>query len=319
MVWIRYAELPDSASGRGRAPGLEGVRFVPHRGDLPRYGVAMPDPTVHLRRLVELGLNRYEAKAYLALLLRESFAAAELAAQAGIPRQRIYDVLGSLVQRGLAHDLPGRVTRYSATDPGTAIDGLIGAQRRELDELASQAEDLAASLRPTWTRGQDETAPLDYVEVLRDPAMLSTRLQELVQEATRELLTLAKPPYALEDDPAGLAATRRIAEAGGDVRCVYEPAILDDAALVEEALAFIDEGEGARVVDHVPMRLCLSDSSRVLCSLTDPVVGGLTSTTILIDHPALAASLRLSFETLWAAGEPFEQALERRGSVGQIA
>ena len=85
----------------------------------------MADLNVHVHGLVELGLTRYEAKAYLTLIQRESYAASELAIEAGIPRQRIYDVLNSLVSRGLARDWPGPVTRYAATDPAGAIEGLL--------------------------------------------------------------------------------------------------------------------------------------------------------------------------------------------------
>ncbi|NOZ88332.1 MAG: hypothetical protein GXO15_00200, partial [Crenarchaeota archaeon] len=54
------------------------------------------------RQLRELlGLSGYEARAYLALL-RGARRAREVAREAGIPPQRVYDVLGRLEQRGLA-------------------------------------------------------------------------------------------------------------------------------------------------------------------------------------------------------------------------
>ena len=95
----------------------------------------MADLNVHVHGLVELGLTRYEAKAYLTLIQRESYAASELAIEAGIPRQRIYDVLNSLVSRGLARDWPGPVTRYAATDPSGAIERLLTVQRQALTGL----------------------------------------------------------------------------------------------------------------------------------------------------------------------------------------
>ncbi|KOG86247.1 TrmB family transcriptional regulator, partial [Streptomyces varsoviensis] len=47
--------------------------------------------------LVALGLARYEARVYLALVARESYTAAEVAREADVPRQRVYDVLDALV------------------------------------------------------------------------------------------------------------------------------------------------------------------------------------------------------------------------------
>jgi HTH-type transcriptional regulator, sugar sensing transcriptional regulator len=272
----------------------------------------MADPNVHVHGLVQLGMTRYEAKAYLTLIQRESYAASELASEAGIPRQRIYDVLNSLVSRGLARDWPGPVTRYAATDPEAAVDRLLAVQRKALAGLETHSTELAANLRDTWVSGREETAPLDYVEVLRDPGMVGARFLDLQREAEHALLTFSKSPYAMSTNRVGLAATRRIVEAGGDVRCIYEPSILDNPAVVAETLEFINAGEGARVAEEVPMKLCLADGHRALFSLTDPIAGALTSTNILVEHPALASSLQCAFEAIWALGEPFEEALERR-------
>ncbi len=280
----------------------------------------MADLGSHVHGLVELGMTRYEAKAYLTLIQRESFAASELAIEAGIPRQRIYDVLNSLVSRGLARDWPGPVTRYAATDPQAALERLLGVQRQALAGLERKSAELADTLRTTWESGRAETAPLDYVEVLRDPGLLGARFLDLQREAERELLTFVKAPWANPSNPAGLESTRRIVAAGGDVRCVYEASVLDQPETVAETLLFIQAGEGARVAEEVPMKLCLADGQRSLFSLTDPIAGGLTSTNILVEHPSLTSSLRAAFEAIWAVSTPFELALERhtKASAGSI-
>ena len=172
--------------------------------------------------------------------------------------------------------------------------------------------DLADTLRETWTSGRAETAPLDYVEVLRDPGLLGARFLDLQSEAERELLTFTKAPYAMPSNQVGLEATRRIIAAGGECRCIYEPAIFDSPDVLAETWEFIRAGEQARVAVEVPMKLCLADGQRALFSLTDPIAGGLTSTNILVEHRALASTLRTAFEATWAVSEPFEQALQRR-------
>ena len=54
------------------------------------------------RRLQQLGLNAYEARSYMVLLGHPKFKALELAARAHVPRQKIYEVLDSLVEKGFA-------------------------------------------------------------------------------------------------------------------------------------------------------------------------------------------------------------------------
>ena len=81
------------------------------------------DTARHVARLTKLGLTTYEARAYVALVRRDSFTAAQVARQADLPRQRIYDVLGSLVQKGLASARPGSTVKYAAVAPSWPWSG----------------------------------------------------------------------------------------------------------------------------------------------------------------------------------------------------
>ena len=109
-------------------------------------------------QLTRLGLTSYEAKAYLTLIRRDSFTAAQVARQSGLPRQRIYDVLGSLVQKGLAVARPGNVVKYAATAPELAIDLLLTAHRDELSRMERDARIMVSDLKPAYEAGQAHTA-----------------------------------------------------------------------------------------------------------------------------------------------------------------
>lgn len=273
----------------------------------------MPDLTTAQSVLSELGLTSYESKAYLALIQRESFTAAELARQSKIPRQRIYDVVAGLMQRGLAMQRPGTSVTYAAVSPDVALDGLMMHHRQQLDALADRAGGAAETLRTLWSQGQVETAPMAYVEMLRDTSVLSARFHDLQSSASASMLVLSKPPYVATENDIGLEATRRITTAGGEVRCCYESSLLDDPAMVEETAEFVAAGENARIVDAVPMKMCIVDRSRALFSLTDPVAGAITATNILVEHPELAAALVLSFDAVFAQGRPLLDAAREAG------
>lgn len=289
------------------------------RADIPnwtpgeRYGAHVPDLSSAQAVLGELGLTSYEAKAYLALIQRESFTAAELARQAHIPRQRIYDVVAGLMQRGLAMQRPGGSVTYSAVSPDVALDGLMMRHRQELDALSERAVGAAGALRSLWAQGQDETAPMAYIEMLRDTSVLSARFHDLQTSAKSSMLVMSKPPYVATDNAIGLEATRRIAAAGGEVRCCYESSLLDDERMVTETAEFVAAGEDARIVDDIPLKMVLVDRSRALFSLTDPVAGALTSTNILVEHPELTAALTLAFDTVFATGRPLLEAAREAG------
>src|ERR1700722_5040267 len=147
-------------------------------------------------RLVDLGLTTYEAKAYLALLRRDSSTPADVARLARVPRQRIYDVLATLVHKGLVSQRPGPPAKYSAASPEFAIERLLLRRREELAELERNSQEMIEALTPAFTEGQKERDPLEYIEVLRNRRAINERFGELQEAIEREILVFTKPPYA---------------------------------------------------------------------------------------------------------------------------
>lgn len=256
------------------------------------------------RELTELGLTGYEARVYLALVNRSRYTAAQLARESRVPRQRIYDVLSGLTERGLVRALPGQITRYTAVDPASAIERLMAAHRAVFSRLEQTTARLVEALVPAWSHGRDETDPLDYVEVLRDREMLSERIEEIQAEAKQEILAMAKLPYLIGAKSSGFATTRRLKEAGGSVRCVYERDALGHDEKLADIRRYAAAGEQARIADSVPMRMWIVDGARVVMSLRDPVADSASTTNVIIEHPALAQCLMYAFEAIWAGADP---------------
>ncbi|MEV7414507.1 helix-turn-helix domain-containing protein [Streptomyces sp. NPDC089919] len=260
----------------------------------------LDDSTVN--DLMGLGLSRYEARVYLALVRRESYSAAEAARAAQVPRQRVYDVLDSLVRRQLAVPRPGRVTAFSAVAPELALARLMTRQRESLERLDQASTALARALSPVWADGRALSDPLDYIEVLRDPRAIAERFAGLQEQAGRELLSLCKPPFvAPTANNEGIAAVRRLRRDGGTARAVYTRDALDDAEVLENVRRFAEAGEESRFAPALPLKLVVADASQVLCDMPDPVADTGTTTALYIEHPALAACLRITFLAIWDA------------------
>src|ERR1700694_2975526 len=91
------------------------------------------------RRLQQLGLNAYEARSYLVLVGHPRFKALELAARAHVPRQKIYEVLDSLVEKGFAQVIQEKTKLFSAVSPDQAIPSSLARRKQEIEqELADQ-------------------------------------------------------------------------------------------------------------------------------------------------------------------------------------
>jgi sugar-specific transcriptional regulator TrmB len=251
------------------------------------------------QRLIELGLTSYEAKAYLALVRRDSSGAADVARLAKVPRQRIYDVLATLVQKGLAVQRPGPPTKYSAVAPEFAMERLVLARREELDHLERASRELIEQLAPAFAAGQKERDPMDYIEVLRDRNAINERFGELQEGIQNEILVFTKPPYARspQENVEGLEATRK-----HRARSVYEFSALDDAEFIAGVRNFIEAGEEARFVPQLPLKLVIIDETVVMFGMEDPVAGPAELTIVVVEHKALAQVLKVAFDAIWAGG-----------------
>src|SRR6187200_2726003 len=92
------------------------------------------------RKLQRIGLNGYEARSYMVLVGHPRFKALELAARAHVPRQKIYEVLDSLVEKGFAQVVQEKTKLFSAVEPSLAVPAFLArrgeAMQHELEEQA---------------------------------------------------------------------------------------------------------------------------------------------------------------------------------------
>lgn len=260
------------------------------------------------QRLVDLGLTTYEAKAYLALLRRDSSTPADVARLARVPRQRIYDVLASLVQKGLVSQRPGPPAKYAAAAPDFAIERLLLRRREELAELERNGVEMIEALKPTYAEGQKERDPLEYIEVLRDRRAINERFAELQKGLEREILVFTKPPYARtpQENVEGLAATHTHV-----ARSVYEYSAVDDPDFIAGVRSFIEAGEETRFVEKLPLKLVIIDETIVMFGMEDPVAGSTQLTLAVVEHRALAQLLKVAFEAIWDQGITLDE-VERK-------
>jgi len=256
-------------------------------------------------QLSRLGLTSYEAKAYLALTRRDSSTAAQASRLAGVPRQRIYDVLGSLIEKGFASSRPGAVVKYSAVAPELAVDALVARRRQELEETEHGARQMIAQLTPLFAAGQEHTDPLEYIEVLRDLRAVNERFGELQEGIKDEILVFTKPPYATppQENVQGIEVTQ-----SHEVYSVYEFSAFDDPKFVEGVRRFIEAGENARFVEELPLKLVIIDEAVVMFGMEDPIAGSAGLTMMVVEHPQLAKVLKIAFRAVWDQGLTFDEA-----------
>ena len=105
-------------------------------------------------------------------------------------------MLASLAERGFVTRVSREPSlRYRARPPEQVRGSLLAVRRSELDQLAERSTNLATQLQARFLDGQDRGEPLDYVEVLRDPAHTVQRIEHLWNGAEDKILAIVRPPY----------------------------------------------------------------------------------------------------------------------------
>src|SRR6478735_6344618 len=86
------------------------------------------------RRLQQLKLNAYESRSYLVLLDHPKFKTLELATRTHVPRQKIYEVLDSLVEKGFAQVVQEKTKLFSTVEPSLTIPNYLSHKRQVLEQ-----------------------------------------------------------------------------------------------------------------------------------------------------------------------------------------
>ena len=261
-------------------------------------------------QFASLGLNAYEGAAYLALLARGGQSSTEIATRAKVPRQRVYDVLGTLEGKGLCAARDTSPRTFFAVDPATALPALSARRtvemERERERTETLARSLAVSLGPLFASGRSEGDPLQYVEALADPARIAARANELAGAARNRVNSLVARPLILSSEQ-NLRFLRAPLDRGVRYRALYERSALDDP----ELRGWMDElggkGQEIRLAERLPTKMQAFDDEVALLSMQDPVGGTPSFTALAIRHRGAVALLNLAFERLWDEAAPYEK------------
>ena len=93
--------------------------------------------------LQQIGLNKYEAEAYYALLTHGSLTGYEVGKYSQVPGSRSYEILERLLEKGLALVQPGDPPHYMAQDPQAVFERFRATMEATLNTLAMSLASLA--------------------------------------------------------------------------------------------------------------------------------------------------------------------------------
>ncbi|MCW5978296.1 MAG: TrmB family transcriptional regulator [Bryobacteraceae bacterium] len=257
------------------------------------------------RRMQHLGLNGYEARTYLVLVGHPQFKALDLATRARVPRQRIYEILDALVEKGFAHVVQEKTKLFSAVEPGLAISSYLARRRQEAERELTQQSHLASGvvddLHLAYSEGREGRGTLDFLRILSDPSQAGPQFREMLAEVRAEYLEFSRPPYAAA--PVERELLRQALERGVACRVlVEEPAIA--AEQNGDFVALQSAGVDLRVVKSLPMKMAVFDGERGMIALLDPVITRPSWATVVFDHIGMGQAMKGLFADYWSRAVP---------------
>jgi sugar-specific transcriptional regulator TrmB len=251
------------------------------------------------QRLQALGLNAYEARSYLVLVGHPRFKALELAARAHVPRQKIYEVLDSLVEKGFARVIQDRTKLFSAVPPDQALPAYLARRAHALEaELAEQdkaASSLLDDLMAAFAEGQGG-GTLDFLRIVNDPSQTAVQFRSMLAAARSEYLEFSRPPYAV--DPLDAQQVLQACSRGVQCRLIVERGTLD-AAHQRFLADYESAGVQIRQIEKVPMKMAVMDGRCGLLALVDPVATRPAWTAVVFEHEGMAEAMQSLFEDYW--------------------
>jgi sugar-specific transcriptional regulator TrmB len=273
-------------------------------------------------KLQQIGLTNREAEVYIALLQRKEFTAPELTKITTITRTKIYEILQSLVHKGICTESSRNGNKiYRGIDPRIALQNIVSnyeqtveqkkidfeqKQRMDVEQKKRSAAQLEKELVLFYKNLPESFEPFDYVEILTDRRQIGEKWVAIQQSTKKELLVFTKPPYTTPGIEDNIEEEKELFKNQNIVvKGLYEYGGLTQwelENLVKTVGIYQEIGEEALLIEKLPMKLVISDQTLVMFALNDRISLKPNITSMVVDHPDFASALKKVFESYWANG-----------------
>ncbi len=134
--------------------------------------------------LLELGLNKYEAKVYLTLIGEGISTAKNISDITGIPYGKVYEIINSLAGKGFCSILPSKPMKCQAVSPKKAID----KSKENMQEKYKKLENhVLTELEPMFTESKKFMEPKGVFWIINGRANIVKKIDELIQKAKNNI------------------------------------------------------------------------------------------------------------------------------------
>lgn len=251
--------------------------------------------TIELEDLKRGGLTTYQARAYICLLRYGPQEGSEVAQHTEIPKTRVYDVLKSLIDEGLASKIQDNPMKFSPIDPESGLKSLF---EEKVNKLKFHQQKALEELHGLQEKKQEKEKVEEKVDVISGFDKMFSYVNERFKETRDELLIFSVG----EEIPNSLKVTmKRLVDRGVDLKFIASKYDEENIDILREFKNRL--GMQIRHVDTTQeYTFSVRDGQGVMINVRDPEDRE-DRISVFFSIPSLAQALRDYFYSLWGEGE----------------
>ena len=240
------------------------------------------------KALEKIGLTSYEIRTYTALLKSGELTASDLSQKSGVPYSKIYEVLGTLEEKGWIGSDDSRPTKYFAKSPST---GLETTKQKMDSDFKENNSVIVNELIPLYEKSGTSEKP--DIWFLSGTINIAAKILEMVESCKNEVL-IAVPEAGEALVKQALPKLRLLHDKGVEIT------ILTSDKMDKDSLKSLSRVSSVKVKKGLFGGGIISDK-RYVVILLGPEMGessSAESVAIWADHAGLAGFAREYFEYL---------------------
>ena len=262
------------------------------------------------RLLQEIGLNAYEAAAYLSLLKLGVSEASATYRDSEVPYGKIYSVLESLIGKGFVEVQTSRPKKFRAIDPELALDTLFERKKaeveREMEVLKDSVEEAKDALKAVPTQKRKD-------EFFWTTAITESEIKKFavsIYSEVKKSICVIPPVFGISIVFYLLPEITKAIDRGVRIKLMISPRFMSLASMLSyqksETLEKLQKGLDIRVVQNFNSCFGIVDDSTVVLFHPHPADRDRVLSVVKIRDTGLAKNLKEEFELLWKSGEKLD-------------
>jgi DNA-binding CsgD family transcriptional regulator len=214
------------------------------------------------------------------------------------------DIMRTLIQLGMAHvspHTPDGPATFQPTRPDLALQSVLAGVQARLTAASDLLSHGYRELAELQARANRQDTSSHLVEVTTQRREVLSWSQELVNTAHRDWMTLETFATDMPVNDDYIVAPAAAVKTSVTVRSIYDREFTQARSGRTIIEAMLADGQQARVLTELPMKMQLADETGVLLPLTPTGTGG----AMLVHAQPVVRALREYFELLWDRAVPY--------------